>query len=126
MKPKEEHKVMLISLHDENGFEIPDPTPIALPVDFERPPTIQELVQRLVKYEMSAAAAAAGEESFEEADDFEVGDEPELRSPYELDDEQQAARLSDFVEEAPAPQVPKPEPKGKVEPEPPAKVEPAK
>lgn len=123
-KEKKEYKVMVLSALDKDGNEIPDPNPIALPVDFERPPTIAELVQRLVRYEMSNAAGQEGEETFEEADDFEVGDEPELRSPYELDDEQVNARIGDFIEEEPKAAVPKTEPEE--DPQPEAKETPTK
>lgn len=94
-----EKKVMLIAQHDERGFEIPDPTPMALPVNFTRPLTIQDMVRRYVRVEVSRAAEEAGEETFEESDDFEVGDDPEMRSPYELDDEQIRAMRTDFIEE---------------------------
>ena len=44
-------------------------------------------VQRLVREELSRLKAAEGYETFEEADDFDCGDDQDLSSPYELDDE---------------------------------------
>lgn len=73
--------------HNEKGEEILDPTPVAMPVGFHRPPSLAEQVRRLVRTEFSRQAAALGEETFEEADDFDCGDDPELKSKYELDDE---------------------------------------
>jgi len=71
---------------DEHGREILDQTPVARTVGFERPPSMQELIQRYVRTELSRQASQAGEESFEEADDFDVDDDPELKSPYEVDE----------------------------------------
>lgn len=66
------------------GQEIPDPTPIEVPIGFNRPPTIQE---QIAKYVQSAnlLAQQTGYESFEEAEDFDVGDDLDPSTPYELD-----------------------------------------
>lgn len=72
---------------DERGREIPDNTPIEVPVQFRKPETIAEQVKRLVHSQLSIQAANAGRESFQEADDFDVDDDMELKSKYELDDE---------------------------------------
>lgn len=72
---------------DERGREIPDPTPIALPLGMGIPETLAQQIQRMVKSELSRQAEAQGHDSFEDADDFDVGDDDELRSPYELSDE---------------------------------------
>lgn len=72
----------------DDGCEILDDTPVALPVRFKRPESLVAQVQRLVAGEMSRLAEQAGYESFDEADDFDVGDEDDLRSQYELDDGQ--------------------------------------
>lgn len=71
--------------YDEEGrFEIPDPRPVAVPAGMRRPLTIQEEIKRAIRAEMSQVAADQGFETFEEADDFEVDEDPELSSPYEL------------------------------------------
>lgn len=72
--------------YDEKGRELPDPTPIAMPVGYHKPEPLIEQIRRLVKNELSRKAEADGFESFEEADDFDTGEDAELRSPYELDD----------------------------------------
>lgn len=61
--------------YDDKGREVLDPTPVALPVGWKRPESLQELVQRMVREHVSRVAAAEGEESFDEADDFEVEDD---------------------------------------------------
>lgn len=71
---------------DDRGREIPDTKPVAVPLNFRKPLPVAEMVRRMVIRELSQKVAAKGQESFEEADDFEVGDEPELRSRYELDE----------------------------------------
>lgn len=63
-------------------FEIPDPTPVEVPLF--RPLSIHEEMKRFIRSEMSRQAAEAGQESFEEADDFDVGDDDEIVSPYEM------------------------------------------
>lgn len=85
----------------KNGHELLDPTPMEVPVGYKRPPTLQEQVQRLVAGELSRVASSRGRESFEEADDFAVGDDVDPVSPHELVDEQQDRRWKDWVEEQP-------------------------
>lgn len=68
----------------ENGEEIMDPTPIAPPVGYKKAPTIAEQVRNLIRSErLRHEAEAQGYESFEESDDFNVGDDFDPRSPYE-------------------------------------------
>lgn len=71
---------------DEEGREIPDPTPIAPPLGYRKQPTLAEQIRQMIRSErMAQEAAAAGYETFEEADDFEVGDDFDPSSPYEHD-----------------------------------------
>ena len=74
--------------YNHKGEELPDPTPMELPVGFTRPPTIEELFARLV---LDPAAqrelAENGIETEEEANDFDVEDEmPDPTSPYQRED----------------------------------------
>lgn len=77
-------------------YEDPDPTPVAIPISFRRPPSIEEMIQKYVRTELSIRAAQQHQaETFEEADDFDVDDDPELRSPYEITaDHELAAELA--------------------------------
>lgn len=70
----------------ERHYETPDPTPVAMPAGFKRPETLEERIRRLVRSERFAAEMeAAGFETFDEADDFDVEDDrPDPATPYEL------------------------------------------
>lgn len=71
---------------DSLGREIPDPEPMQPPIGYNRQPTLSEQMRAMIVSErLARAAAEAGAETFEEADDFEVGDdwEAEKHSPYE-------------------------------------------
>lgn len=106
-----------LSGYNEKGEEIPDPRPVALPVGFERPRSLQETMRYLLRQEEFRRAAAKHElESFEEADDFDIEDDDDgsvlanmaKNSPYEShhDPDGVVAReqeiRSGFVEEIPA------------------------
>jgi hypothetical protein len=69
---------------DKQGREIPDPDPISIPLGFKKPETLAEAVRRLVRSDDWAKKMADdGQETFEEADDFEVGDDFDPSSPFE-------------------------------------------
>lgn len=73
-------------LFNDRGEEIPDPRPAAIDTGLKKPPTLQETIRRLVRDEsFKAALDAGGMETFEEADDFDVGDDFDPASPYEED-----------------------------------------
>lgn len=75
-----------VQTHDEHGREIPDPTPMQPPVGYTRQPTIAEQMRAMILSErLAQEAREAGAETFEEADDFDVGDDwdQERHSPYE-------------------------------------------
>lgn len=80
---------------NEKGYEICDPNPASVSVGFKRPPTLQEQIQRLVVNELSNREAESGHESFDDADDFEVGDDYDPRSKYEIDETLPTYRDSD-------------------------------
>lgn len=69
------------------GREYPDPTPVAKPVGWKPPHNLQETIRRFVRDEMSRLARGQEMETFEEADDFDVGDDYDPKSPHELDEE---------------------------------------
>lgn len=60
---------------DERGLEIPDSTPMEIPVGYRRPETLQDQIRRMVRVDLSAAAEQAGAESFDEANDFDIEDD---------------------------------------------------
>lgn len=69
---------------NDRGELLPDPTPMAPPIGYKPQPSMMQLIRDQVLL-ASKEAAAAGFETEEEADDFDVGDEPEITSPYEID-----------------------------------------
>lgn len=71
---------------DEHGREVLDPTPVAPPVGYKRSPSMVDHIRNMVKSEMlRQAAESADMESFEDADDFEVDDDPDPYAPYEAE-----------------------------------------
>lgn len=69
---------------NEAGQEILDPVPMAPPVGYVREPSMADRIRDMVRGEhLRLAALSAGQETFEEADDFEVGDDFDPSSPYE-------------------------------------------
>ena len=69
---------------DEQGREMPNPTPLAPPLGYKKQPSIREQIRNMVRSEqLRQAADASGVETFEEADDFDVGDDYDPTSPYE-------------------------------------------
>lgn len=73
----------------QNGEELPDPTPLAASVPITPQKTIHEKVLDVLRSERwNEMMRAQGMETFEEANDFEVGDEDDLPpSMYEQSDD---------------------------------------
>lgn len=70
---------------DDNGHELIDQARPELPVGFKQQETVAQMVQRLVRRDLSEYAERHGHETFEEADDFELEEDPEPFTPYETD-----------------------------------------
>lgn len=71
-------------------MEIPDKTPVELPIGYRAPETLEQLIARLVRNQQTQNyIAAQGAETFEEADDFDVDDDQEMTSPYEMNQMQE-------------------------------------
>lgn len=68
---------------NNQGHELPDPTPMSIPAGFRRPDTLAEQVQRLVRGALSRQAAEQGAETFEESEDFDTGEDQDPHSPFE-------------------------------------------
>lgn len=70
---------------DELGREILDGTPVAPPVGYKQTIPLAQQIREMVRSEhLRIAAEKSGMETFEEADDFDVGDDYDPSSPYEL------------------------------------------
>lgn len=72
-------------LVEDGRKEFGDPVPIAPPVGMTRPLTTEERFRRIIRSEhMARLAEAAGVDTFEEAEDFDVDDDPQPPlTPYE-------------------------------------------
>lgn len=69
---------------DTHGHEIPDPTPVEPPIGYVKQPSLAEQIrQAILSDRLKREAEQAGLETFEEADDFDVGDDYDPSSPYE-------------------------------------------
>lgn len=100
----EEHLAMMASYLNPDGSENPDPTPIAPPVGYRKQPSLVETIRAMVR-EHSVALALAGQdaETFEEADDFDIPDDPlDPNSPWEGDFEPVADINRDILSAAEA------------------------
>lgn len=81
---EETGEVVSISRLDSKGREILDPTPVEIPVPFERPEPLHLRIRRIVLEQLSRQAQAEGEETFADFEDFGEDEDEEFSSPYEL------------------------------------------
>lgn len=87
----EKLKALDRALIDKDGREVLNPVPAKFPTTLDRPTSTMELIKRVVRDELSREAQAQGEETFLEADDFDVPDDfdVEILSQYEMTDMQE-------------------------------------
>lgn len=67
------------------GLELPNPVPLEPPLGYFDAVPIHIQIREMIQGELSRRAAEAGEETFEEADDFDVDDDQDPMSPWELE-----------------------------------------
>lgn len=65
----------------DNVYEIPDPTPIDVPLKFKRPESLDEKIRRILSTSVQKEFAKHGIETEEEANDFDIDDDPEVYFP---------------------------------------------
>lgn len=107
-KIREEEREKLIALYTEiaisnseeygflnvRGHEVPDPTVIEPPLGYVPQPDLMEQMRAMVRNELSRIAEANEHETFEEADDFEIEDDPvQLQSVWSNDFEPSVQEL---------------------------------
>lgn len=69
---------------DARGREIVDGRPMEPPVGYQKRPSLTEQIRAMVREQaFQQALEANGVETFEEAEDFDVGDDYDPSSPYE-------------------------------------------
>lgn len=78
----------------KDGREYGSDVPMDPPLGYKRQPTMVEHIRAMVRNErLAQELAAQGMETFEEADDFDVGDDYDPRSPWENDFDPPIAEL---------------------------------
>lgn len=98
------------------GEEIPDPTPMAPPIGWRKEKSMVEIIREQIRSaQLAAEAEAAGMETFEESDDFDVPDELEPFSAYEMEEVFEPVRPAEPLRAAPKADEPPPAP-GPAEP----------
>lgn len=81
--PAEHHKNNLGRL-DQFGREIPDGRPMQPPLGYKPSPSLAETIRDMVyNAQIQRELEAQGVETFEESEDFDVGDDYDPTSPYE-------------------------------------------
>lgn len=93
--------------YNKHGEELPDNTPVSLTVHQRQALDKYELIKRQILAAVQAAAEYEGEETFEEANDFDVEDDdvpltPAERAEIEFSDLKRTAnyvREQEYVEE---------------------------
>lgn len=96
------------------GEELMDSTPVASTLRF-KPKSEYQRIREIIMHELSTKAAEAELETFEEANDFDVGDDFDPTTPYEEQfDPDTGVSNFDFQEEIPIDQK---KPKGKKTPD---------
>ena len=70
-----------VSGYNEKGEEIPDPTPLEVPIGCGRPDTFED-IRKMLRREVMDELNQLGVETFDEADDFDMEDE-DMSSPWE-------------------------------------------
>lgn len=66
------------------GQEVPDPTIVDPPLGYVPQPDLMELMRRMIRSSLVDAIDQNEVETFEEADDFDIDDDPvDYSSPYE-------------------------------------------
>lgn len=110
----------------EGSQYFPDPTPVAPPIGYKKQPSMVDIIREQIRL-AGEASKSQGFETFEEADDFDVDDDYDPRSPYELIVEQArpdgpVTRPDPGPEPQPAPPAPPNPPGAAPAPEAPAKA----
>lgn len=85
---------------DDLGREIPDPRPLQPPVGYKKQPSMFEVVREAVSREVALYALNREPESFEEAEDFDIPDDPlDPHSPWENEFDPPWSEVRQAIEE---------------------------
>lgn len=61
-----------------------DPRPVEIPIEMLAPPSLEERLAEMIRREISRAARHVGAGTFEEEDDFDLPDDEEVFSDYQV------------------------------------------
>ncbi len=89
--------------------EHPSPIPVAIPVGYDQPDTMAEMVQKYVRQEMSAHAHENAMGTFQEEDDFDLDDDDQLDLPLSGYEVHEYDMLDEPDPQAAPPATPAPE-----------------
>lgn len=78
-----------MAIYNKQHEEMPDPTPVEMPIGYEKPESLESMIARMVRAESALAAKGGTMETFEEATDFDDNDEGELVSQFQMTDMQE-------------------------------------
>lgn len=85
--------------YNEFSHEVMDPTPMEPPLGYKKQPSMVELIREQIRSaRLAEEAEAAGMETFEESEDFDVGDDYDPQSPYENEFDPPIATIKSEVE----------------------------
>lgn len=73
-----------MATYTKDHLEVPDPTPVEMPVGYEIPESLESMIARMIKSASVRAAQSGKYETLEESDDFGEDDSDELVSPYQM------------------------------------------
>lgn len=102
---------------DRDGREHPDPVPMELPIGYTNPPSLVEMMRQMLHNERyQEMQRQAGEETIDEASDFDVFDDDLLldqETAYQILDSVASAPKADPGTKGPPPPEPAPQKTGK-------------
>lgn len=96
---------------NEDGTEAVDPVPMDPPIGYKKQPSMVEIVREMVRSERLAQEARdMGHETFEESEDFDVGDDDGnmMPSPWVSEFDPPLSEVTRAVEEERAARAPQP------------------
>lgn len=70
----------------DDGVQIPDQTPLEVALDLFAPESDHARVKRMIANELSSQAAERGDDTWEEANDFDCGQDDPNPTNYEFDE----------------------------------------
>lgn len=85
-RPEDKHRLKRNLRQTPDGREIPNSTPMEPPIGYKKTPSIFDQVRAMVRSDkLKQEALAAGMETFDEADDFDLDEDEDPHSKYEND-----------------------------------------